>query len=103
MYMRISGPDAMTRITLRRDEVRHAVSEEAEYFTVFSGENGRLFCRRTGAELIRNNGTLHVYVTGDTAAFSNDLHNNFIQMTSAARLVSVVSGKCMHFRPIVGL
>ena len=33
-------------------------------------------------------------MTGDTAAFSNDLRNNFFKMTSAAGLgISAVSGK----------
>ena len=69
-------------------------SEEAEYFTVFGGKTEGFSSEELGV-LIKNNGTrLHVYVTGDTAAFSNDLRNNFFKMTSAAGLGSTaVPGK----------
>lgn len=80
------------------EETKYAMpvcdSEEAEYFKVFGGKTEGFFAEELGG-LIRSNGTrLHVYVTGDTAAFSNDLRNNFSKMTSAAGLgISAVSGK----------
>lgn len=80
------------------EETKYAMpvcdSEEAGYFTVFGGKTEGFSAEELGG-LIRNNGTrLHVYVTGDTAAFSNDLRNNFFKMTSAAGLgISAVSGK----------